>query len=97
MTSDFSLYFFEDISFQLFSCDHLHECFSRYLYTSDCLHSFLTFFLLLEEFSFSAYISSVTFSENVLFDSRNGFTSNDFVPKSCLEWNREQMLRNQCF
>ena len=97
MTSDFSLYFFEDVRFQLFSRNHFNKSFSRYLNTSDRLHSFFTFFLLLEELSFSTYISSVTLSENVLFDSRDRLTGNDFISKSCLEWNREQMLWNQCF
>ena len=89
MTSDFFLYFFENIRYKLFSCDHFNKSFSRYLNASDSLHSFLTFFLLLEKFSFSTHISSVTFSENVLFDCRDRLTSNDFIPKSCLEWNRE--------
>lgn len=99
MKHDFRFFFifFEDVGYQLFSCDHFNKSFSRYLNTSDSLHSFLTFFLLLEEFPFSAHISSVTFSENVLFDCRDRLTGNDFISKSCLEWNREQMLWNQCF
>ena len=81
----------------LFSSDHFNEGIRRDFYVSNSLHSLFSFFLFLEEFSFSTYISTITFCKDIFFDCRNIFTSNNFVPKSSLKRNGKQVFWNQCF
>ena len=50
------------------------ECFLWHLYRADLFHTFFPFFLLLEQFTFAAYIASVTLCCNVFAYSLYRFT-----------------------
>ena len=50
----------------LIEFQHCEECFLRHFDVADLLHAFLSFLLFLEEFAFSADVSSVAFCRHVL-------------------------------
>jgi len=66
-------------------------------HVADLLHAFFTFLLLLQEFSFAGYITTVAFGSHVFADGLDGFAGDDFSPDGGLDGNVELLARNQFF
>src|SRR5699024_7628291 len=72
------------------------ECFLWYFHIPDRLHFFLTFFLLLKQFAFTAYVPSVTFGKDVLTHGFDVGTGDDLLSDGSLYGHFELLSRNQC-
>lgn len=74
-----------------------HECRLWYLYVSDLAHTFLTFFLFLEEFAFTGDVTTVTLGCNVLADSLDCLTGDDLRSDGCLDRDVKLLARDKLF
>src|SRR5690606_15836238 len=74
---------------------HCHERLLRNFYRSDLTHAFLSFLLLLQQFSLTRDVTAVTLRDYVLTDCADRFTRNNFLSDSCLNGDLKHVSRNQ--
>gem|GEM_PF-4717710 len=77
--------------------DHFHKHIPRDTHFPHHFHLLFSLLLLLQQFLLTRNISSITLRYHILAHRRNCLTSNHLNSDTCLERDREHMLRNQFF
>src|SRR6476469_1435183 len=79
----------------LIQLQHGKKCFLRHFYISNLPHALLTFFLFLEQFSFTADVTTITFCSNIFTHRADVFACNNFCTDRCLYCDLELLARQQ--
>ena len=79
----------------LVELEHGKEGFLRHLHIAYLLHALLAFLLLLEQFSLTAHVSTVTFGGNVLANLLHGLAGNDLGTDGRLDSDIKLLSRNE--
>src|SRR2546426_6615261 len=69
----------------LFNLEHCEKRLLRYLHRPDLLHSFLSFFLLLQQLALACDVAAVALRGNVLAQWANRLARNDLGSDRCLD------------
>src|SRR4030088_722335 len=91
-TLSYSSHYSSIIQFQ-----HCQERFLRHFHITNLAHAFLAFFLFLQQFSFTADITTVTFGGNIFAHGADGFPGYYFCANTCLYSNLELLAWYQFF